>query len=172
MLSQTILHTNVAEHAVPMMNVLTDIHSGMKSLNLKYLTVWAESISSRDWNNIFWNTDGKINTFAMTKICDKKPYSKKCVLNGYDNLDTDKTSEWFYILILMFKNWARTTIFGPFIIAASFLMAWITLLIPKSYLRINDFNTNVENYDDKISKWYEFVLLISECSLPTIFFTS
>ena len=39
MLSQTLIDTSVVEHVTPMMNVLTDIHSGMQSLNLDHLTV-------------------------------------------------------------------------------------------------------------------------------------
>ena len=39
MLSKTLIDTSVVEHVTPMMNVLTDIHSGMQSLNLDHLTV-------------------------------------------------------------------------------------------------------------------------------------
>lgn len=131
MLSQTLLDTHVAEHVAPMMNVLTDIHTGMQSLNLEHLMVQQKKGPGGKMKN--GKKDKKGSKKAMAKKCTENPYPSKCILNNYSIFDDDNEAELWYMLMTMWDNYAWNALFGPWLVASSIYLSLIVLLFPDSY---------------------------------------
>jgi len=92
MLSQTLFDTSVVEQVAPMMNVLTDIHSGMQSLNLDHLTVMQKGPGGKKGDSTMGGD--KKSSAAMVKKCERNPWTEECVKSNFEMLDNDNGLEW------------------------------------------------------------------------------
>jgi len=76
------------------------------------------------------------------------------------------------MLYMMWNNFAWNALFGPGMIAASFYMAWIVLIIPDSYPTYDNFVSKDGEVDDTTGMWYTYVGYLAYQSLPNMFFTT
>jgi len=58
---------------------------------------------------------------------------------------------------MFWNNLAWNALFGPWMIAASFYMAWITLIIPDSYPTNENFVSKDGKVDSNTAMWYTYV---------------